>query len=62
MAGFREHRERLKLQQQQAEIVQGKAVQLTAPTQHDSLMIVVHNELEKIKALPTFEQRAEYKR
>lgn len=62
MARFREHRERLKLQQQQAEIVQGKAVQLTAPTQHDSLMIVVNNELEKIKALPTFEQRAEYKR
>lgn len=62
MAGFRERRERLKLQQQQAEILQGKAVQIIAPTTYDSLMIVVKNELAKIKALPTFEQRAEYKR
>lgn len=62
MAGFRERRERLKLQQQQAELLQGKAVQLSTPSAQDSLMIVVKNELAKIKALPTFEQRAEYKR
>lgn len=62
MAGFRERRERLKLQQQQAELMQGKAVTLSAPTAQESLMIVVKNELAKIKALPTFEQRAEYKR
>ncbi len=62
MAGFRERRERLALQAQQVAIMQGEQVKLTAPSSYESLEIVLKTDLNKIRALPSLAQRAEYKR
>lgn len=61
MAGFREHRERLALIQAQADSLQGKPVQAVNAA-YQSVEIVLQNEVNKIKAIPTLAERAEYKR
>lgn len=61
MAGFREHRERLALEQAQDKALKGQIASV-ANVAYSSVEIVLHNELNKIKAMPTLAERTEYKR
>ncbi|WP_458118775.1 phage terminase small subunit [Mannheimia haemolytica] len=62
MAGFREHRERLALQAAQADTLKGNNKVLAVNATQQSVEIVLQNEVNKIKALPTLAEREEYKR
>lgn len=53
-------RQLAELEQQQAQVLQGQSVAISAA--QSAVLIALAQDVEKIRTMPTFEQRAEYKR